>query len=220
MLFRCDEDKFLTFKILSSVIVPRPIAWVVTLDTIGQVNAAPFSYFNLFSTDPATICIGVNGRDDGGQKDTARNLVCSGEMVVNLVTAALVSDMNLTAADFPSSVSEVEIAGIGLEASTDVAHPRISQSPVALECRVTHTLQIGRADQIFVGEVIAVHICDDLIEPGGGIDFARLDLVGRVNGSGRYVRLRDVFEVPRVDAVKATELAIGQRQGRREPEDS
>jgi flavin reductase (DIM6/NTAB) family NADH-FMN oxidoreductase RutF len=197
MLFRCDEDKFLTFKILSSVIVPRPIAWVVTLDTIGQVNAAPFSYFNLFSTDPATICIGVNGRDDGGQKDTARNLVCS-----------------------PSSVSEVEIAGIGLEASTDVAPPRISQSPVALECRVTHTLQIGRADQIFVGEVIAVHICDDLIEPGGGIDFARLDLVGRVNGSGRYVRLRDVFEVPRVDAVKATELAIGQRQGRREPEDS
>ncbi|WP_395569493.1 flavin reductase family protein, partial [Pseudomonas syringae group genomosp. 7] len=88
--------------------------------------AAPFSYFNLFSTDPATICIGVNGRDDGGQKDTARNLVCSGEMVVNLVTAALVSDMNLTAADFPSSVSEVEIAGIGLEASTDVAPPRIS----------------------------------------------------------------------------------------------
>ena len=125
------------YKLLCGLVVPRPIALVTTLSPEGVVNAAPFSFFNVFSENPALIVLGLQHNPDGSPKDTTRNIHVTGEFVVNLVDEAIAEAMNLTSIDFPPGESEPVVAGLGLAVSTLVKPPRLADAPAAFECRRT-----------------------------------------------------------------------------------
>src|SRR3954470_10021939 len=122
------------YAMLASLITPRPIAWVTTLDEKGAINVAPFSFFNALGTNPPIIGFAPGDRADGTPKDTARNIRLNHEFVVNLVDEATADAMNKTAAEIPYGASELEAAGLTAVASSVVAPPRIGEAPAALEC--------------------------------------------------------------------------------------
>jgi len=188
------------YKLLVSTVLPRPIAWVVTQDPQGRRNAAPYSFFNVFSPDPALVVIGIGGRKPGDAKDTGRNIRETGEFVVNLVAFDNLAPMNVTAIEFPPEVDEIAEAGLTTLPSVKVKPPRIAESPVALECRRFMLLDLNVDRTLVVGEVLAMHIRDDCVaDPARHhIDSPRLDLVGRMHGSGWYARTTDRVEVPRI----------------------
>ena len=136
------------YKLLIGLIAPRPIALITTLDENGRLNAAPFSAFNYFSTDPPIVGIGVANRPDQEfvPKDTARNIRRTGEFVINVVTEDIAEKMNLTAIDFPPEVSEVEMAGFGTAPSQTVRVPRLAGARGVWNALVQRVLlKIGRA---------------------------------------------------------------------------
>ncbi len=178
------------YALLTATIVPRPIAWVISLDTQGRRNAAPFSFFNAFGDDPPVVCLGIGGRDPGPYKDSAANIRASGEFVVNLVPETLLRPMHVTAIDFEPDADELLEAGLATLPSLRVAPPRIADSPVAFECRLHSTVEFGTRQTLVVGEVLAMHVADEaVVDPVRcRIDSARLGLIGRVYGPGGYIR--------------------------------
>ena len=187
------------YKLVVSSVVPRPIAWVVSQDAAGAVNAAPYSFFNAFSDDPVVVGFGAGPRPEGASKDTAANIRATGQFVVCLVSEAAVQGMNVTAVDFPPGVDELAEAGLTTLPSAKVGPPRIAESPVALECETFQLVPAGR-HTIVLGRVLAMHIRDDcMLDPARHyVDTPRLGLVGRMHGRGWYVRTTDRFEVPRM----------------------
>jgi flavin reductase (DIM6/NTAB) family NADH-FMN oxidoreductase RutF len=196
------------YKLLTSVVVPRPIAWVSTLNPDGSVNLAPFSFFNVLGADPGLVVFSPGDRPDGSPKDTARNIAGpggqggksqgGGEFVVNLVNDDLAQAMNLTATDFPAHISETGVAGLELVPGLRVAVPHVAASPVSLECREVQTLSIGR-NRVILGEVLGLNILDDLmLDPERHyVDTAALKLIGRMGGRGGYTHTTDTFEIER-----------------------
>lgn len=124
------------YKLLTNLVVPRPIAWVTSQDEHGLVNLAPFSFFNAVGSDPLYIFISVGANDDGSMKDTARNISASGEFVVNMVTEDVLAAMNVSAADFPADQSELTAAGLHVVDSLRVTVPRVAESQASMECRL------------------------------------------------------------------------------------
>ena len=187
------------YKLIVSTVVPRPIAWVVSQDAAGQVNAAPYSFFNAFSDDPVVIGIGCGPRPAGAPKDTLANIQATGQFVVCLVSEELASRMNVTATDFEPEVDELAEAGLTPAPSAKVAPPRVAESPVALECETFQLVPAGR-HTIVLGRVLAMHIRDDCVMnlEKRYVDTPRLGLVGRMHGRGWYTRTTDRFEVPRL----------------------
>lgn len=188
------------YKLLASCVIPRPIAWVVTEDVQGRLNAAPFSFFNIFSDDPPIVCLGVMGRQ-GVAKDTARNIRDTGAFVVNLVSEETAQRMNVTAIEFGPEVDELAEAGLTTLPSTKVKPPRIAESPVALECERVSMLDLGNGRSLVVGKVLAMHIRDDAVIDAGKcyVDPPKLNLVARTHGRGWYARLSDEFDMPRIE---------------------
>jgi len=123
------------YKLLSSTILPRPIAFITSLDSDGQANAAPFSFFNAMGSEPPVIVIGFTPQADGSQKDTPNNILMTKEFVVNLVDEPLAAQMNICAASVPAEVSEIDLAKLETMPSLDIAPPRLKASPVSFECR-------------------------------------------------------------------------------------
>jgi len=193
-------DAARSYKLLTATVVPRPIAWVVSADAQGRVNAAPFSFFNCFGGHPPVICVGVGNRG-GGPKDTLANIAARREFVVNLVPEALADAMNITATDFPAGHDELQITGLATAPSRQVEVPRIADSPVALECRLKQVIAIDRNANIVVAEVVAVHVADAaVINPERCyIDTAKLMLIGRMQSPGGYTRTRDAFSMRLLD---------------------
>lgn len=189
-----------SYKLLTATIVPRPIAWVVTVDADGVTNAAPFSFFNFFSGTPPVICIGI-GRRNGGAKDTLANIRSCGQFVVNMVSAEMVEAMNVTAVDFPAGHDELQHAGLASTVSTRVKPPRISASPVALECTFRDALEVDTTGHIVIGHVTGVHVRDEAVVDAAKcyIDTAKLDLVGRMESPGWYTHTRDRFKLAQMD---------------------
>ena len=187
------------YKLLTGVVVPRPIAWVGTLNPGGGVNLAPYSFFGLMGSDPAVVAFAPGNRPEGGPKDTARNIGAGGEFVVNLVNAALAPAMNLTAIDFPVGQAEPEQLGIALEPSGRVGVPRVAHSPVSLECREVQTVLIGHT-RILLGEVLALSIAGRHMQDAEQhlVNTPSLDLIGRTGGRGGYATTRDSFEIQRL----------------------
>jgi flavin reductase (DIM6/NTAB) family NADH-FMN oxidoreductase RutF len=189
------------YKLLIGLVVPRPIALITSLDEHGLLNAAPFSAYNYFCTDPPIVGIGVTNRptDVLVPKDTARNIRRTGEFVVNVVTEDIAEKMNICATDFPAEMSEVEIAGFTTVPSTKVKPPRLAQSHAALECREFTTMEVGRS-RIILGRVVGIYVEDRFVDPAGPyIDAEQMHTVGRMNGLGNYVRTRDAFlRIPRI----------------------
>jgi flavin reductase (DIM6/NTAB) family NADH-FMN oxidoreductase RutF len=183
------------YKVLTSVVTPRPIAWVTSLGATGVLNLAPFSFFNAVAGDPPYVALSVGLRDDGSPKDTARNIQQSGEFVVNLVTEELLGAMNVSAADFPPDESELAAAELHTSPSTHVRVPRLAEAQVSLECRLFTSLALG-SNRLFVGEVMMFHIADQLVGPRLHINgFAP---IGRLGAPSVYCRTTDRFELPRM----------------------
>jgi len=202
MLFEMAKmDPVAVYKVLVSTIVPRPIAWVTTLDEDGALNAAPFSFFNAMSGNPPVVCFGIGGRKPGDAKDTGNNVRRTGEFVVNMVSDELAEAMNVTAIEFDSNVNEFHEAGITPAPSALVAPPRILESPVSLECKRLVIVDVGVDRSVVLGTVVAIHVRDDCVldKDKFYIDTPKLDLVGRMHGGGWYSRTRDRFEIPRID---------------------
>lgn len=188
------------YKLLVSTITPRPIAWVVTQNTSGRLNAAPFSFFNAFSGEPPVIGIGVSSHEPGRPKDTRRNIRETGEFVVNLVSEETVEAMVVTAIEFEEDVDELAQAGVTTLASVKVKPPRIATSPVAMECELMQIVDLGPDNALVLGRVLAMHLQDEMVLDAAKhyIDTPKLKLVGRMHGTGWYARTGDLFEVPRI----------------------
>lgn len=188
------------YKLLVSTVVPRPIAWVVTQDLQGRLNAAPYSFFNVFSADPPVVVFGIGGRKPGDAKDTGQNIRETGQFTVCLVNQETAQPMNITAIDFPPEVDELAEAKLTTVASTKVKPPRIAESPVALECERFMIVELNTDRALVLGRVVAMHVRDDcVLDPQRcHIDTPKLDLIGRLHGGGWYTRTTDRFELPRI----------------------
>ncbi len=185
------------YPILAGLVVPRPIAWVTTLNEDGTVNAAPFSFFNVFGDDPPLVIFAPGDREDGTPKDSARNARRTGEFVVNLVDEGLAETMVRTSAAHPPGVSETEREGLATVPSSSVAPPRIAAAPAALECKV-HSIQEIGTNRLVLGIVHRVHVKDDLMD----VEKLRIRQqayhpIGRMAVPDWYCRTADLFEMPR-----------------------
>ncbi len=183
------------YKLLIGAVVPRPIALVTTIDRQGRINAAPFSFFNCLSAEPAILALGVENHNDMAFKDTARNIRNTGVFTVNIVADRILEAMNVCAVPFGPGIDELQEAGLTAIAGQKVTSPRIGESPAAYECRQHVTLEIGASRQIILGEVLAAHIEAALVNDRFHIDPSGLDAVGRMGGHG-YARTRDYFDLP------------------------
>ena len=186
------------YRWLASTVTPRPIAWVSTCSASGVSNLAPFSFFQVISSEPPTLLINV-GFKDGLPKDTARNARDTGELVVQLVSAEQAEAMNASAAALPHGLSEFEHCGIASEAASIVNVQRVSGAPIAFECRVAQILPYPTESpncQLIFAEVLLAHIDDRVLDERGRVDAARLDLVGRLGGA-TYSYTRELFEMQR-----------------------
>jgi flavin reductase (DIM6/NTAB) family NADH-FMN oxidoreductase RutF len=193
-------DPNIGYRLLVSTITPRPIAWVVSQDAGGRLNAAPFSFFNAFSSNPPIVGIGIARRSAGAAKDTRANIVSTGEFVVNLVSEDTATAMNVTAIDFEPGTDELKEAGLTTVPSARVAPPRIAESPVAFECSLFQAVDLGPANVLVLGQVLAIHVRDEaVLDPTRGyVDTPSLKLIGRMHGTGWYARTSDLFEMPRI----------------------
>ncbi len=187
------------YKLLVNTVIPRPIALVTTVDAQGRANAAPFSFFNVFSHAPPLVVLGVEGGgDERPLKDTMRNIRETGSFVVNLVDSSMAQAMQVCAIDFPAGVDEIEAAGLTRAPSASVPAPRIAQSPVQFECLETVSLQLGvRRRNLVVGHILHLHIRDGAVDERMHVDVDKLDLIGRLHGADWYVTLRDRIQIPR-----------------------
>ena len=182
------------YKLMASLIVPRPIALVTTLNPDGTVNAAPFSMFNMMGEDPPIVMISVNRLHDGTLKDTSANILSTGEFVVHLVDEAIAEQMHGCGERLPPGESELAKVGLTAVPSTMVEPPRIAEAPVAFECTLWEKLET-ESRYVFIGRVLSLHARDGLIDT----DAWRVRLqdyfpVARF-GASFYIRTRDRFSM-------------------------
>lgn len=195
------------YKLLVSTVTPRPIAWVVSLDASGNLNAAPFSFFNAFSGDPPVVGIGVGSHKPPDPKDTRANIRETGEFVVNLVSEETAAAMNITAIEFNRGINELGKTKLTTIPSSRVKPPRIAESPVALECKLIQIVELGPSNGLVLGRVVAMHVRDDAVIDAAKnyINTPKLHLIGRMHGASWYVRTTDLFEMPRISLEKWNE---------------
>jgi flavin reductase (DIM6/NTAB) family NADH-FMN oxidoreductase RutF len=190
------------YKLLCAAICPRPIALVTCVSETGVVNAAPFSFFNVFSEEPALIVLGLQHRpakvgDRRIPKDTSRNIARAGMFVVNMVDEAIAEGMNITAIDFPPDVSEVDAAGFTLLPGVTLPVPRIAEAPFAFECRKHSTLSFSPTREMVIGEVVHIHARAGLVDPATlRVSQADYKPVGRLFAND-YSRQNERFELKR-----------------------
>jgi flavin reductase (DIM6/NTAB) family NADH-FMN oxidoreductase RutF len=183
-------------KLTIGTIVPRPIAWTTSVSPAGAVNLAPFSYFMGCHSYVPALAVSIGSRG-GEPKDTRANIAATGEFVVNMVTEDLAAQMNVTAAAFPAGVSELEAAGLTAAPSVRVAPPRVAESPVQLECRVLHAIDLGEPpleSTLFVAQIVMWHIREELVDSEFRVDQAALHPVARMGGP-LYTRVHDIFRM-------------------------
>lgn len=165
-----------------ALVVPRPIAWISTIDAEGHINLAPFSYFNAIATDPPMVMFSAGG--EARAKDTPENIKSTGDFVVNIVPEHLFSQMTQTAEALDAQVDETEAVGIETRPSRLVKPPCVAESPVNLECRMYRCVELprdahGHANTAVIGEVIGIHIRDHLY-PQGRLQVAEMKPMARL----------------------------------------
>jgi flavin reductase (DIM6/NTAB) family NADH-FMN oxidoreductase RutF len=190
-----------TYRLMTGIVVPRPIAWVTSLSASGVVNLAPFSAFTFLSMKPALLGINI-GRRSGQRKDTANNIQRSGEYVVHIGDGAQMHAIHESSAEHPPDISEVDLLGLPTLPGEQLRVPRLADAPVAMECRLQQVIPFGRTgSEFFVGEVIAIHARDGLVRDGK-IESKTLDPVCRLAGPnyatlGDIVTLRGIAQAPK-----------------------
>jgi flavin reductase (DIM6/NTAB) family NADH-FMN oxidoreductase RutF len=185
------------YRLMVSVVVPRPIAWVSSVGVDGTVNLAPFSFFNGVGDTPPTIMVSIGQRRTGAEKDTLRNLRATGEFVVNIVDRALAEQMNLTSGEWPYEVDEFKLAALASEPSVDVRPPRVAAAPVALEAIVTQMIPVDNTHYtIVLGRVVRYHIREGLIGSDGLVVATLLNPLARLGGDD-YTDVDHAFSMKR-----------------------
>jgi flavin reductase (DIM6/NTAB) family NADH-FMN oxidoreductase RutF len=187
------------YKLMVGIIVPRPIAFVSTIDAAGIRNLAPFSYFTACSSDPPMVCFCTAVRSaHRPYKDTLRNVEATGEFVVNIVSEEFAEQMNQTSADVPPEADEFAISGLTPLASDLVKPPRVAESKAQMECRLRQIVRVSDKPGggiLVIGEVLRFHVLESLLD-GYKIDPDKLKAIGRMGGP-TYVRTRDRFDMQR-----------------------
>ena len=187
------------YKLLSSTVIPRPIALVSTRGIDGVDNAAPYSFFNVFSEDPPILILGLQNKDDGAPKDTARNILDTGEFVVNLIDRKMVEAMNNCAVDFPPETSEFDVTGLSRSSCELIDVSRITEAPVAFECRQSFTIKLNKNRDICLGEVIYMHIRDNIIDAKSKrIEIDNYEIVARLFAD-YYAGIEEPFSLERIN---------------------
>jgi flavin reductase (DIM6/NTAB) family NADH-FMN oxidoreductase RutF len=181
------------YRLLCGAVVPRPVAWITTVDAAGVVNAAPFSSYNYVAHSPPMLAVNI-GRRAGKLKDTARNIEESREFVVNAATLSNMELMHQTSAEFAPGESETLNLGIALLASQFVKPPRIAVSPVQMECRLEQIVRLGEFNTLYIGAVQAFHLSDQVYD-GRNIDSTKLQPIARLGGP-YYAALGEIFTRP------------------------
>ncbi len=185
------------YKLLTSALIPRPIAWVSTVSKEGVLNLAPYSFFNAVASDPLTVMFAPGKRPDGSPKDSLKNARDTGEFVVNLADEPLAEALNHTSGAWAHGVDEFAEAGLAAAASSLVVPPRVAAAPVALECRVSQLVEVsGSGSTLVLGQVVAVQVRRDLLGEDGLIVAARYAPIARL-GRDEYSALGRVFAMTR-----------------------
>ena len=192
---RSNQD---IYKILIGTVLPRPIAWVSTVDASGNINLAPFSFFTVASVNPPILCFSPLLKENAIEKDTLVNIKQTREFVVSIVSYALAQTMNRTSGPYPSDVNEFDVAGATAKQSTLVKPPCVADSLVNFECKLQQIIPFGsepRAGNLVLGRVCNIHIHPDIVR-NGEVDSKSLDAIGRLGGN-MYTTIRDCFEMER-----------------------
>ena len=201
MFYQTDENHGLPHDPFKSCIVPRPIAWVSSIDPEGRVNLAPYSFFNGIAADPPLVMISFNGlHRDGGDKDTLANIRATGEFVVNMVPLALKDEMNLSCGDHPHEVDEMALTGLEAAPSKLVAPPRLAAAPINMECRLHQVVDLpctlaDSRNTMIIARVLGIHI-DDAVLVDGLVDLTRIEPLTRL-GYMQYSAIDSVFTMLR-----------------------
>jgi len=191
-----DLPRLERYKLLIGLVIPRPIAWISTVNAQGVANCAPFSFFNVFSEEPPLCIVSFNLRSDGHMKHTLKNIRASGEFVVNLVDEATANAMHLSSYEYPEEESEFAKTGLTPVPATRVAHPRIAEAAASLECKVERRLNFGPEREMVIGEILLVHAREGIIDPQTKrISEENYRPIGRLFGS-RYCTTRQRFNLP------------------------
>ncbi|GAB4516119.1 MAG: flavin reductase family protein [Anaerolineae bacterium] len=188
------------YKLMTGAVLPRPIGWISTVDAEGRPNLAPYSFFNVVCAEPPTVlfCPSIR-RTDGQPKDSLRNARATGEFVVNIVTEDIAAAMNITATEFPPDVDEFDMAGLTAAPAVAVKAPRVLESPIHFECKVTHIIEISDqpgGGSVVIGRVVHMHVDDRVLLGEDKINLSALKPVGRLAGAS-YTRVTDVFDLIR-----------------------
>lgn len=182
------------YKVLASLVVPRPIAWVSTRGKDGVSNLAPYSFFNVLGVRPPIVGFAPGNKPDGSPKDTPQNILETGEFVVNLVDESVVKEMVESAAPHPAEVSEIQLTGLTEVEGEVVSAPRIAEAPVSLECKALDTMQIG-GNRLVLGEVLYLHAREGLLNEKTLQLEGDYFPVGRMASPDHYVRTTDRFRL-------------------------
>ena len=183
-----------SYRLLSGLVVPRPIGWIGTRRNDGSFNLAPFSFFNVVSTNPPVVLFSAGSHTDR-PKDSASLAAESGEFTVNIVSETVVEAMSVTSGSFTAEDDEFAIAGLTPVAGIRVRAPLVAESPANLECTVRQVVDLGEHTKLVVGDVVAIHVEEDVLD-GTRIDNDALRAVGRMAGT-TYISTRDRFDVGR-----------------------
>ena len=183
--------------LLTSALVPRPIAWVVSLSREGQVNLAPFSFFSGVTWYPPTLCISVVNRQDGSRKDTVQNIEATQHFVVNMVTEEMGAPMVATSLTVPRDVNEAESAGVALIPSARIDVPRVKNAPIAFECEKDRIVTVGSGPHganLILGRILLMHVDETILMSDTDVDCSKSRLLGRLSGT-KYCGLQSVIEI-------------------------
>ncbi|MFN8296613.1 MAG: flavin reductase family protein [Chitinophagales bacterium] len=191
-----------TSNFLTSAVVPRPIAFVSTINPDGQPNLSPFSFFNVFSSDPVVLIFSAaKSALTGKQKDTYHNVKAIPECVIHIANYAMVEQLSVTSGAYPSEVNEFIKGGFTEEQSVIVKPPRIKEAPIAFECKVTQVIELGDkggSGNLVICEAVMIHVDENLLDANGNVIAEKLDPIARL-GYNNYVRFtkEDIFETPK-----------------------
>ena len=187
------------YGFLVSLVTPRPIGWVSSIDAEGRVNLAPFSFYNAFGANPPVVVFSPTIRRNGTKKDTLLNVEATGEFVLNAAVESLSEAINATSAEIAHGESEADLANLTLLPSLIVKPPRIAESPAHLECRLRQVVPVGdgpMAANLVIGEVVAIHVDDAMLDESGRVDPRKLKTIARLGGDW-YCRTSDLFTMKR-----------------------
>jgi flavin reductase (DIM6/NTAB) family NADH-FMN oxidoreductase RutF len=197
-----DLDARERYKVLTSFVLPRPIAWVTTIGETGIVNAAPYSFFNVFCEDPPLCMFAVNRRPDGRTKDTLLNVQRTGEFVINMTDEPLAQAMHQSSGDFPPDIGEPGYLGLKVAPSTRIATPRLADAPFAMECKTWKEIDVNGDRVLIMGEGIQFHIRDELWDPEAmRVHMELYHPIGRMFAD-RYCRTDDRVVFPPAEGAK------------------